>query len=128
MKSYSAADARPNQLQMSPTGSLPPAVPLAITPTFRRWTHTSDDSYMCQLSLVVATATVSSSPFFSLSFLLVYLRSGVTEQALLILPVPTTVRALHFYLEMTSFGCFFPRRLASNSATPLLTYKNYPIR
>ena len=26
---------------------------------FRPWTHTSDDSYMYQLSLVVATATVS---------------------------------------------------------------------
>ena len=60
MKFHSAADARPNQLQQkSPTGSLPPAVPLAITPTFRPWTHTSDDSYMYLLSLVVATATVS---------------------------------------------------------------------
>jgi len=39
--------------------SLPPAVPLAITPTSRRWTHTADDSYFYQLSLVVATATVS---------------------------------------------------------------------
>ena len=68
MKSHSAADARPNQLQKrcttksiakkSPTGSLPPALPLAITPTFRPWTHTSDDSYIYQLSLVVATATV----------------------------------------------------------------------
>ena len=43
----------------SPIGSLPPAVPLAITRTFRPWTHTSDDSYIYQLSLVVATATVS---------------------------------------------------------------------
>ena len=43
----------------SPTGSLPPAVTLAITRTFRPWTHTSDDSYIYQLSLVVATATVS---------------------------------------------------------------------
>ena len=42
-----------------PTGSLPPAVPLAITPTFSPWTHTSDDSYIYQLSLVVATATLS---------------------------------------------------------------------
>ena len=41
------------------TGSLPPAVPLAITPTFSLWTHTSDDSYIYQLSLVLATATVS---------------------------------------------------------------------
>ena len=31
-----------------------------MIPTFRPWTHTSDDSYIYQLSLVVATATVSS--------------------------------------------------------------------
>ena len=64
-------------------------MPLAITPTFRRWTHTSGDSYTYQLSLVVATATVSviirecvhwvrsTSPFLSLlsSFLPIhYLR------------------------------------------------------
>ena len=36
-------------------------MPLAITPTFRPWTHTSDDSYIYQLSLAVATATVSLS-------------------------------------------------------------------
>ena len=30
-----------------------------ITRTFRPWTHTSDDTYIYQLSLVVATATVS---------------------------------------------------------------------
>ena len=30
-----------------------------MIPTFRPWTHTSDNSYMYQLSLVVATATVS---------------------------------------------------------------------
>ena len=47
------------------TGSLPPAVPLAITPTLSPWTHTSDDSYIYQLSLVLATATVS---FFVSSF------------------------------------------------------------
>ena len=41
--------------------SLPPAVLLAITPTFRPWTHTSDDSYIYQLSLVLATAIVSSN-------------------------------------------------------------------
>ena len=29
-----------------------------ITRTFRPWTHTSDDSYIYQLSLVVATATI----------------------------------------------------------------------
>ena len=45
--------------------------------TFRPWTHTSDDSYIYQLSLVVATATVffcavlvsiRHSAFFFLSF------------------------------------------------------------
>ena len=46
----------------SPISSLPPAVPLAITPTFRPWTHTSDYSYIYQLSIVVATATVSFPP------------------------------------------------------------------
>ena len=30
-----------------------------MIPTFRPWTHTSDDRYIYQLSLVVATATVS---------------------------------------------------------------------
>ena len=30
-----------------------------MIPTFRPWTHTSDDSYMYLLSLVVTTATVS---------------------------------------------------------------------
>ena len=35
-------------------------MPLAITPTFRPCTHTSDDRYIYQLSLVVAIATVSS--------------------------------------------------------------------
>ena len=33
-----------------------------ITRTFRPWTHTSEDSYIYQLSLVVATATVSLAP------------------------------------------------------------------
>ena len=43
----------------STAGSLAPAVALTITPTFSPWTHTSDDSYIYQLSLVLATATVS---------------------------------------------------------------------
>ena len=37
-------------------------MPLAITPTFSPWTHTSDDSYIYQLSLVLATAIVSFRP------------------------------------------------------------------
>ena len=52
----------------STTGSLPPVVPLAITPTFSPWTHTSDDSYIYQLSLVSATATVSSISVISTLF------------------------------------------------------------
>ena len=42
-----------------PAADARPAVPLAITRSFRPWTHKSDDSYIYQLSLVVATATVS---------------------------------------------------------------------
>ena len=38
-----------------------------MIPTFRPWTHTSDDSYIYQLSLVVATATVSFIYLFFLS-------------------------------------------------------------
>ena len=37
-------------------------MPVAITPTFSPWAHTSDDSYIYQLSLVLATATVSYYP------------------------------------------------------------------
>ena len=35
-------------------------VVVRMIPTFRPWTHTSDDSYIYQLSLVVATATAVS--------------------------------------------------------------------
>ena len=54
-----AGNQLPNQMQKRVLPALPPAVPLAITPTFSPWTHTSDDSYIYQLSLVLATATVS---------------------------------------------------------------------
>ena len=37
-------------------GSIPPVVPLAITRTNGPWAHTSDDNYIYQLSLVLATA------------------------------------------------------------------------
>ena len=52
MISSSAADARPISCK-------PNVVPLAITRTNGPWTHTSDDSCICQLSLVLATATIS---------------------------------------------------------------------
>ena len=48
-------------------------MPLAITPTFSPWAHTSDDSYIYQLSLVSATATVS--------FLAPYARTTRHEEA-----------------------------------------------
>ena len=50
--SSSAADARPINCKSN-------VVPLAITQTNGPWTHTSDDSYIYQLSLVLATATIS---------------------------------------------------------------------
>ena len=54
-----AGNQLPTQLQKRVLPALPPAVPLAIPPTFSPWTHTSDDNYIYQLSLVLATATVS---------------------------------------------------------------------
>ena len=66
-----AGNQLPKIAKKGTTGSLPPAVPLAITPTFSPWTHTSDDSYIYQLSLVLATATVSFSRLCSLSLLVV---------------------------------------------------------
>ena len=47
-----AADARPINCKSN-------VVPLAITRTNGPWTHTSDHSYIYQLSLVLATATIS---------------------------------------------------------------------
>ena len=52
MISSSAADARPINCKSN-------VVPLAITRTNGPRTHTSDDSYIYQLSLVLATATIS---------------------------------------------------------------------
>ena len=61
MKSHSTADARPNQLQKI---VLPALFHLRCPSqshqrSARGRTHTSDDSYIYQLSLVVATATIS---------------------------------------------------------------------
>ena len=53
-----AGNQLPNQLQKRVLPALF-HLPLAITPTFSPWTHTSDDSYIYQLSLVLATATAS---------------------------------------------------------------------
>ena len=50
--------------------------------TYRPWTHTSDDSYIYQLSLVVATATVSLGSYRIHSGFL-YERRGDTESLIL---------------------------------------------
>ena len=47
-----AGNQLPNQLQKGVLPALFHQVPLAITPTFSPWTHTSDDSCIYQLSLV----------------------------------------------------------------------------
>ena len=74
-------------VKKSPTGSLPPAVPLAITRTFRPWTHTSDDSYIYQLSLV-ATATVS---FLGGRFFFLFLFFGALVPGTLAPDLPTWI-------------------------------------
>ena len=54
-----AGNQLPNQLQKRVLPALFHLRCLAITLTFSTWTHTSDDSYIYQLSLVLVTATVS---------------------------------------------------------------------
>ena len=54
-------------------------MPLAITPTFNPWTHTSDDSYIYQLSLVLATATVSYDTWYIYIYMVYLLYTGATE-------------------------------------------------
>ena len=54
-------------------------VPLAITRTNGPWTHTSDDNYIYQLSLVLATAFVSFHP--NMTYTLLYSgKASVTTQ------------------------------------------------
>ena len=65
-----------------------------IARTFRPWTHKSDDSYIYQLSLVVATATVS---FYTSKY------SGVTY-------VGRTTRSRTAVLRNCSTTCMSPTR------------------
>ena len=54
-------------------------VVVRMIPTFRPWTHTSDDRYIYQLSLVLATATAVSfvvQVFWALYLLCVMMESG----------------------------------------------------
>ena len=61
-----AGNQLPNQLQKRVLPALfHLRCPSQSQPTFSPWTHTSDDSYIYQLSLVLATATVS---FFANKF------------------------------------------------------------
>ena len=46
-----------------------------ITRTFRPWTHTSDDSYIYQLSLVVATNCIFKIVTYDATRYVIYLRS-----------------------------------------------------
>ena len=54
-----AGNQLPNQLQKRVLPALFHLRCPSQSPTFSPWTHTSDDSYIYQLSLVLATATVS---------------------------------------------------------------------
>ena len=84
----------------SPSGSLPPAVPLAITPTFRPWTHTSDDRYIYQLSLVLATATVS----INTSKFLLYNKVDAVRSAI---PFRLDVTRFMFHVQCQQVCAFF---------------------
>ena len=60
--------------------------------TFRLWTHTSDDSYIYQLSLVVATATVS----YQVSTLMLDVSHAVEVLVLCLLVVKDSIHLLYF--------------------------------
>ena len=68
--------------------------------TFRPWTHTSDDSYIYQLSLVVATATIVSSreDFSSLSV--------PRRRLCVVLRLPPTLRALSMYHPIDTYTAY----------------------
>ena len=57
-------------------------VVVRMIPTFRPWTHTSDDSYIYHLSLVVATATVSSRMKYGNRGIFYYMNFSVVDQLL----------------------------------------------
>ena len=75
-----------------------------ITRTFRPWTHTSDDSYIYQLSLVVATATVS---FIGWRFFFV------------VLSYPERLHSIclpFFWRFVFLFQCLWPQNLRTRSS------------
>ena len=75
--------------------------------TFRPWTHTSDDSYIYQLLLVVATATVS------LWIVTTQIRGHIRTEGS---SPPSLLRYTPSFLSREGFSTFFPRRLSSNCA------------
>ena len=96
-----AVNQLPNQLQKR------------VLPTFSPWTHTSDDSYIYQLSLVLATATVSFYLFVSL-----LLSSLWTSCGLRCRPFYPPVRAFSFDREYVGFSIPTASRFSSNVANP----------
>ena len=94
----------------SPTGSLPPAVPLAITPTFRPWTHTSDDSYIYQLSVVVATATVLSQTLLLNPSFSPYPSTSSTPSVSVHSFITSSHKDESFLAELCQCWLFIPRR------------------
>ena len=75
-------------------------MPLAITPTFSPWTHTSDDSYIYQLSLGLATATVS---FISTTIAVCRLQSE--SNVALLLNYQSSFEQYHFFTVLYLVRC-----------------------
>ena len=92
-------------------------MPLAITPTFSPWTHTSDDIYIYHLSLVLATATVS----YDTSTRCTYssLETLVPGAAYL---VPGTVHAItqETMIQITGTGVCLARKISLSAGTTSL--------
>ena len=91
-------------------------MPLAITPTFSPWTHTSDDSYI-YLS-AVARFSDSYCIFFVLLFSLPPSCNSDPGSHSRLFPPPTHYGSCLSFLSRVDFSSFFPRRLASNCAYP----------
>ena len=87
--------------------------------------HTSDDSYIYQLSLVLATATTSFLfLFFSIPFIILAPLSSPSLPVVTQIwghiagPPPSPLRYVPSFISREELSIFFPRRLASNCAYP----------
>ena len=76
-------------------------VVVRMIPTFLPWTHTSDDSYIYQLSLVVATATTVVSFYFFICFFVHLVFLSVNASGLLAF----VYRNCRAQCDGTSFHC-----------------------